>query len=328
MTPPAGWRPTASLEAARERARMLAAARDFFARHDVLEVETPALSKAAVSDPQIESVGATLRAVPGMPYFLHTSPEFAMKRLLAAGWPDVYQVCKVFRDGEVGRRHQPEFTMVEWYRLGTTFSAMMRHAVDFLAAVLDADRLPRAPRYLGYADAFAEFAGLDPLAASTDELARAVRADAGLARALGDDRDAWLDLVLTQSVAPRFAPDGLTVLHHFPVTQAALARRCPDDDRVADRFEVFLGEVELANGYHELTDSAEQRARIDADQRARRRRGQPARPLDERFLAAMDAGLPDCCGVAVGFDRLVMINTGSKTLAGVQTFTAVETDLE
>jgi len=305
---------------------MLAAARDFFARHDVLEVETPALSRAAVSDPQIETVGATLRAVPGVPYFLHTSPEFAMKRLLAAGWPDVYQVCKVFRDGEVGRRHQPEFTMVEWYRLGETFSGMMRHTVEFLAAVLAPGRLPRAPRFLSYADAFAEQAGLDPFAAAVDELARTVRADAGLARALGDDRDAWLDLVLTQAVAPRFPTDGLTVLHHFPATQAALARRCPDDDRVADRFEVFLGEVELANGYHELTDAAEQRARLDADQRARQRRGQPVRPLDERFLAAMDAGLPDCCGVAVGFDRLVMINTGSDTLAGVQTFTAVETE--
>ena len=320
----ARWQPGADLATARVRARMLAAARRFFDAHGLLEVETPAVSTAAVSDPNIESVEVRLHAAGGRPCFLHTSPEYAMKRLLAAGWPDIFQVCRVFRDGEVGRRHQPEFTMIEWYRSGFGLTQMMRHTVDFIEALLTPGRVSGAPRYVGYADAFRRQLGIDPLAAPTAELRAAARPDAQLAGALGEDRDAWLDLLLAREIVPRFPARRLTVLHHYPASQAALARRCPDDERVADRFEVFCGPLELANGYHELGDAAEQRARFAGDQARRQRAGRPLRPLDEKLLAALDAGLPDCAGVALGFDRLVMLECGRDRLREVQLFTALE----
>ncbi len=319
-----GWRPSSSLETARLRASMLRAAREFFAAHNVLEVETPALSTAAGSDPQIESVSATLSADPRHSYFLHTSPEFAMKRLLCAGWPDIFQVCRVYRDGEIGARHQPEFTMVEWYRRAIDLNGMMQHTVQFIAGLLDRVNPLREAAYLTYRDAFHQHAGVDPLSDSVSRLSAASDADPALVSTLGDDRDAWLDLLLTSRVAPQFAKDRLTVLHHYPASQAALARLCPDDEAVADRFEVFLGELELANGYFELTDASQQRARCARDQALRRQRQQPERPLDEKFLSALEHGLPSCCGVAVGFDRLVMLNAGADSLGAVQTFTAVE----
>lgn len=303
---------------------MLATARAFFAEHGVLEVETPALSPAAVSDPHIESVAVSLSAARGQPYFLHTSPEFAMKRLLCAGWPDIFQICRVYRDGEVGRYHQPEFTMVEWYRHDMTLQTMMQHVVEFVERLLEPRLATGDARYLSYRDAVQEAAGVDPLTAPLAELCSASRADRSLAAALGDDRDAWLDLLLARRVAAGFPRRRLTVLHHYPASQAALARRCPADDSLADRFEVFCGELELANGYHELADAAEQRQRFAADQARRRDAGRALRPLDDRFLAAMEAGLPDCCGVAVGFDRLVMINRGAASLCDVQAFTAVD----
>jgi len=318
------WRPSASVDVARVRADMLQAARAFFAEHDVLEVDTPSLSRGAVSDPQIESVPVSLSADPNVGYFLHTSPEFAMKRLLCAGWPDIFQICKVFRDAEVGRRHQPEFTMIEWYRRDMELDDMMQHTARFIERLLD--RVPQLRRtsYVSYQAAFEQHAGVDPFTASIAELKVASGADADLARSLGDERDIWLDLLLTTRVAPAFAADTLTVLHHYPASQAALARLCPSNAAVADRFEVFFGELELANGYFELSDADEQFARCKLDQQVRQRRQQPVRALDEKFLASLQHGLPPCCGVAVGFDRLVMINTGATDLQDVQTFVAVE----
>lgn len=304
---------------------MLSEARRFFAEHAILEVETPALQTAAVSDPHIESIEVRLQAAGDRPYYLHTSPEYAMKRLLAQGAPDIYQLGRVFRDGEVGRRHQPEFTMAEWYRRGLDLPAMMRHTVEFIERLLDSGLLSAPARYISYVDAFRRQLGIDPLVATADELRAAARADDDLANALGQDRDAWLDLLLARDVAAAFPNRRLTVLHHYPASQGALARHCPDDARLADRFEVFCGDVELANGYHELADADEQRARFAADQARRRRAGLAVRPLDESLLAALSAGLPDCCGVAVGFDRLVMINLRTDRLRDVQAFTAVET---
>ncbi len=318
------WRPTASLETARCRARMLGSARAFFAEHGVLEVETPALSAAAVSDPQIESIRALVQAGGDQPYFLHTSPEFAMKRLLAAGWPDIYQIGKVFRDGEVGPRHQPEFTMVEWYRREIAFEEMMQHTVAFIARVLDQHTSLDDANYLSYADAFQRYAGIDPHGSTLDELRVAADADDHLRRALGDDRDAWLDLLLTHRVATRFDREKLTVLHHYPASQSALARLCPGDPNTADRFEIFFGELELANGYYELNDAEEQESRCASDQELRARTNKPIRPLDRDFLAALRSGLPACCGVAIGFDRLVMVNSGAKELRQVQSITAVK----
>jgi len=326
MSTRARQQPAPALHAAQCRAQMLGAARRFFAAHGILEVDTPALSPSAVSDPHIESVQVALAADASRAYFLRTSPEFAMKRLLCAGWPDIYQVCRVFRDGECGRRHQPEFTLVEWYRRGLSLHDMMAHTVDFLNAVLEPRRLPAPAVHLRYVDAFTEHAGVHPLDSGLDALTAAAGADAGLEGALGTDREAWLDLLLADRVAPRFARDRLTVLHHYPAAQAALARRCPGDARLADRFEVFLGDIELANGYYELADAAEQRRRWQADQARRRARGQPVRPLDETLLDALARGLPDCCGVAVGFERLVMINCDSTDIRDVVPFAFAETD--
>ena len=319
------WRPSCSLETARLRARLLARARDFFASRDVLEVETPVFSRAAVSDPHIESIAAICGKDPARLAYLRTSPEFCMKRLLAAGWPDIYEIGKVFRGGEAGARHQPEFTMVEWYRLGFGLQEIVGDTLDFVSALLEERRLHLPAATLDYRDAFRRFAGVDagaPIAA----LAEACGADDRLADAMGEERDDWLDLVLATRIAPQFPADRLTVLQHYPESQAALARLCPDDPAVADRFEVFLGPLELANGFVELRDAVEQSARFDADQARRQQAGQPLRPRDERLLAALRHGLPACAGVAVGFDRLVMINAMADDIRRVQTFAFEEED--
>lgn len=320
------WQPTASLRTAQCRAQMLSRARDFFAEHRVLEVETASLSVAAASDPQIESIAARLQVRPEQDFFLHTSPEFAMKRLLCAGWPDIYQICRVFRDGEIGPRHQPEFTMVEWYRRGVSMDEMMQHTVAFIARILDRHEGLEQAHYLSYTEAFRQHAGVDPVKSPMVDLIDAAQADSQLRRAIGDDRNAWLDLLLNSTVAPAFDKHSLTVLHHYPAPQAALARLCPDNSELADRFEIFHGEAELANGYFELGDAAEQQRRCASDQTARRRSGKTERPLDLEFLAALHSGLPACCGVAVGFDRLVMVNTGATELQQVQSITAVKTE--
>lgn len=314
------WRPACSVETARRRAAMLARARAFFAARDVLEVETPAMSPAAVSDTHLESIEAHLVLDPGNPQYLRTSPEFAMKRLLCAGFPDIYEIGRVFRDGEAGARHQPEFTMVEWYRLGFGLREIIADTLEFLVALLDERHLARPAEQLDYRDAFRRFAGLDPFDAPIAALAAAAGADERLSAALGDRRDDWLDLVLATRIAPQFPADGLTVLRHYPASQAALARLCPADLAVADRFEVFRGELELANGFVELRDATEQSERIERDQAQRRAAGLPVRPRDERFLAALFHGLPPCAGVAVGFDRLVMINEMADDIRSTRTF--------
>jgi lysyl-tRNA synthetase class 2 len=300
---------------------MLQQARDFFAARHVLEVDTPALSRAAVSDPQIDSLEVRLDLRRPTPYYLHTSPEFCMKRLLSAGYPDIYEICKVFRDNEAGTRHQPEFTMAEWYRVDFGLRAIMQDTVDFLTTLIEPQHLPQPPQFLEYREAFERFAGVDPLEAPVFRLAAACAADGELTARLGDRRSDWLDLLLASRILPQFAAGRLTVLCHYPAEQAALARLCPDDTAVADRFEVFLGDQELANGYVELQDAAEQARRFERDQAIRRALGRPIRPLDRRFVAALEAGLPACAGVAVGFDRLLMINEMTDDIRKVQTFT-------
>jgi len=315
-----GWRPTAGPDVARLRAAMLKRVRLFFQEQDVLEVDTPALSGAAVSDPHIESISASLALDRTRPYFLHTSPEFCMKRLLCAAYPDIYQVCKVFRDNEAGRTHQPEFTMVEWYRLGFDLERIIRDTLDFIATTLHDKTLPGSSLQLSYREAFLQYAGCDPLTADVAILSGLAGADDSLRQSVGNDRDAWLDLLLDTKVVPRFETDRLTILRHYPISQAALARPCPTNDMLADRFEVFLGQFELANGYVELTDPDEQLRRIANDQLVRKSNGQENRPVDNAFIAAMQAGLPACAGVAAGFDRLLMIHAGTDDIRNVQTF--------
>lgn len=318
------WRPSSGPDAAARRAAILRRVRAWFERADVLEVDTPALSSTAVSDVQIESLEIASSIVSRSPLFLHTSPEFCMKRLLAAGYPDIFSIARVFRDGEVGRRHQPEFTMIEWYRRDMGLSEIVADTVGLIGEALGDAAPAAAPTIIDYYDAIHDVTGIDARSADIETLARAVNADTELRAALGNERDDWLDLLLSIRVIPEFAANRLTVLQHYPANQAALARLCPDDHGVADRFEVFLGQVELANGYVELTDAGEQAARIATDNVSREARGRPVRPVDHDLLAALDAGLPPCAGVALGLERLQMLHDRTDDIGDVTTFTFEE----
>ncbi|NHA15534.1 EF-P lysine aminoacylase EpmA [Thioalkalivibrio sp. XN279] len=314
------WQPTASLEALRLRARLLAETRAFFDARGLLEVETPQLSTAAATDLHLESLQARAPGG-GLDGWLHTSPEFPMKRLLAAGSGDCWQLARVFRGGEHGRRHNPEFSLLEWYRVGWDATRLMDEVEAFVRA-LAAGRLPLQDALrLSYREAFRRHAGLDPFGAAAGELAAALEARAvQIPQGVAQDRDALLDLALALLVEPALDPAQPTFIHDFPASHAALARIRPGDPPVAERFELFLGGMELANGFCELTDATEQRARFAADLDARRRRGLATLPLDERLLAALAHGLPACSGVALGFDRLVMLLAGAEDIRDVLAF--------
>lgn len=319
------WRPTADWEVLRLRAGLLAQTRAFFAARGVLEVETPVLSAAAVTDPHLLSFSASysgpgLRC--GQPLYLHTSPEFPMKRLLAAGSGCIYQIAKVFRNGEAGRRHNPEFTLLEWYRLGFDHHRLMTEVAE-LAATLLAGRLPLAGvERLSYRELFQRAVQIDPHRTHVPELA--ARAEAlNLAIPSGmptDDVDPWLDLLLTHCIEPHLGQGCLTFVYDYPASQAALARLRPGDPAVGERFELYVSGLELANGFHELSDAVEQRRRFEAENAARRVQGLPVMPLDERLLSALEAGLPECAGVALGFDRLVMLAAGKTSIQDVIAF--------
>tara|TARA_R110002096_G_scaffold6305_11_gene29319 strand:+ start:13319 stop:14314 length:996 start_codon:yes stop_codon:yes gene_type:complete len=313
------WRPTSGVTVARRRADILQRLRGYFATYDVLEVDTPALSVTAVSDVQIESIAAhsTLSRVP---LYLHTSPEFCMKRLLAAGYPDIYSICRVFRDGEAGARHQPEFTLLEWYRHDFSLGDIIQDTLRVIATALGEPAYSRSAIIRDYCEAFRDTVGVDPLTAGIDELATAAQADSELRASLGENRSDWLDLLLATRVAPAFPRDAATVLRHYPAGQAALARLCPEDSQVADRFEVFIGGLELANGYVELTDASIQADRFANDQLERRQRGYLQRPQDQALLAALQHGLPPCAGVALGLERLQMIHENTDDIRNVIAF--------
>jgi len=312
------WQPSAGLDALKSRAAMLAAARRFFAVRGVLEVDTPTLSAAAPSDPQIESL-ATRVAGFSAPLYLSTSPEYPMKRLLAAGSGDIYQICKVFRDEERGRWHNPEFTLLEWYRLGFDDARLMSEVEALVAELLAPFRVLEPAERVSYSAALLRHAGVDAHRSSEAELAAAATRH-GITCAAELDRDARLDLLMGLVVGPKLGRERPCFVHDYPASQAALARLKPGVPAVAARFELYLDGLELANGFHELADSAEQRARFTHDLQLRHARGQALAPLDERFLAALDAGMPECAGVALGFDRLVAVALGAKRLTDVMAF--------
>jgi len=317
------WRPAASLAVLHSRAAMLARIRAYFAAQEVAEVQTPVLSTAAVSDAAIESIAAA--GARGERLYLQTSPEYAMKRLLASGFGDCYQVCPVFRDGESGRLHNPEFTMIEWYRLDFGM-AEIQHDVDRLLRVACAELRDFPPaRFVSFRVAIEEACGLDCRSAATADI-RAVIAARGVESApdLEWDRDTWLDLLMGAVVGPALGHDGPVFVEDYPASQAALARLRTEADgtRVAERFELYVDGLELANGFRELGDPLEQRRRFEQDLAKRRARGQAQNPLDERLLAALAHGLPDCAGVALGFDRLVMAAHRLPTLAEAMAFPA------
>ncbi len=313
------WRPAAALETLALRARLLAEVREYFAAAGVMEVETPVLAVAPVTDVHLASL--VTRVAGRGEFYLQTSPEYAMKRLLAAGAPDIYQIGRVFRDGERGAQHNPEFTLIEWYRRGFDLDALMRDCAQLLARLLGTRRKLDTPQYLTYREAVSEFAGVDALEATPAELRACVgRHSIDAPREAPEDRDFWLDLLMSTVVGPRLGAGRLCFLHDYPASQAALARLNPRDPRVARRFEIYLEGVELANGFHELTDASEQRARFERDLGERSRRGMPGVPLDERLLAALQHGLPDCSGVALGFDRVAMLAAGARRIEEVIAF--------
>jgi elongation factor P--(R)-beta-lysine ligase len=297
---------------------MLDAAREFFRQRGVLEVETPILSAAAVSDPQIESLATQIAGMPGRSY-LCTSPEYPMKRLLAAGSGDIYQFCKVFRDGERGRWHNPEFTMLEWYRLGLNDADLMDEVEMLIGQLLLPRRTLQRAERLSYSAALQRHAGVDAFSSSDTQLLEAA-ARHGISCETQLDRDAKLDLLMGLVVGPRLGRDNPCFICDYPESQAALARLKPGLPRVAARFELYLDGLELANGFHELAQPEEQRDRFMKDLALRRARGQIQAPLDENLLAALEYGLPDCAGVALGFDRLVAIALGRDRLSGAMSF--------
>lgn len=318
MTKHINWRPDATLETLKSRARLLQRTRAFFAQRSVLEVETPAISHSATTEPHLNSwqVISTLRA--DQKFYLHTSPELPMKRLLASGSGDIYQLCKVFREGEQGRRHNPEFTLLEWYRTGFDMPAMMADVEEYFTELLQ-DKLVHKAEFVSWRQAFMDYANCDPFNATTEELKQVFTSYTQQdVPGMGDED--WLDLIMSQVVEPQFNRDRLVFVTHFPASQASLARLNPDDYRLAERFEVFAGGLELANGFHELTDVNEQRQRIKHENQLRKQRGLPVVDVDEHFLAALEHGMPDCSGVAVGFDRLVMLAAGITDIRQVMSF--------
>ncbi|MAS66245.1 MAG: elongation factor P lysine(34) lysyltransferase [Pseudomonadales bacterium] len=311
------WQPSATIDALRRRAGIINRIREFFAERGVLEVDTPSLSHAAVSDPFLHPFATECVPEGGgqaAMLYLHTSPEYPMKRLLAAGSGAIWQLCKVYRNGEIGRRHNPEFSMLEWYRPGFDHHQLMDEVDALVRAVLAGE----SARRVTYAAVFAEHTGLDIHQCSDADLQSLAAARCGFQGELS--RDGYLNLLFSECVEPRLqAP---TMVYAFPASQAALARVVEGDDRVpsAARFEMFVKGMELANGYFELTDADEQLRRFEADQAQREALGIAASPIDMPLVDALRSGMPSCAGVALGVDRLVMLALGASTIGEVIAF--------
>ncbi|MCY7353535.1 MAG: EF-P lysine aminoacylase GenX [Lysobacter sp.] len=316
------WQPAATPGTLRLRAQLNALIRAFFQDRHVLEVETPILSQAGNTDPNIASFvlefSGRTDGAPRMRW-LRTSPEFAMKRLLAAGIGDCYELGRVFRDGEAGGRHNPEFTMLEWYRVGWDHHRLMDEAVELVAAALElGGRAIPIVHKTTYREIYRQCLGVD-VVHDPDNALRAALGDVQIDPA-GLTRDDWLDLLMTHRIQPHLDAGTVTLVHGYPPSQSALARLTADDPPVAQRFELYLGPLELANGYHELTDPQEQRRRFQRDLDLRARRGDWQPPMDQHLLDALDAGLPDCAGVALGVDRLLMAMVGAARIDAALAF--------
>lgn len=309
----ADWRPSAPLANLHARAQLYMQVRAFFAARGVMEIEAPVMGAAAVTDPYIDSIIARCA---NRNYYLQSSPEFAMKRLLAAGSGPIYSLGKVFRNGESGRRHNPEFTLLEWYRPGFDDHELMQELTNLVVGLMPG----LATEKYSYRDWFQRHLGVDPHIASSKDLEALARQhiDTGID---SDDRDLWLDLLVSHVLESKLGP-GLTLIYDYPASQSALARLDVDEQgqQVARRFEAFLSGMELANGYWELTDAREQQQRFEADLDKRERENLPRYPSDEKLVAALEAGLPDTAGVALGVDRLLMCLVDAKTIGEVVPF--------
>lgn len=303
------WQPTTSLTALKARANLLAKIREFFAARQVLEVETPLLSHATIPDPNIHSFATQYFKET---LYLQTSPEFAMKRLLAKGSGDIFQICKAFRNEEHGFQHNPEFTILEWYRVGFDHHALMQDMDDFLHFLLNTNPAEKVT----YQAVFQKYLSIDPLNCSTSELI-AYAKQHGINEIPDLDKDSWLNLLFAEIIEPKLGLNRPTFIYNYPASQAALAKINGD---IAERFELFIDGIELANGFHELTDATEQRMRFEEENDKRLKQNLPTAPLDENFLAALKHGMPNCAGVAVGIDRLLLLIARKKNIKHVISF--------
>ena len=310
------WQPGASGDTLQARAALLVKIRAFFTSRAILEVETPLLCRSGITDPAIEPLWVGSGTSLDRPRYLQTSPEYAMKRLLAAGSGPIYQLAKAFRDGEAGGRHNPEFSLLEWYRPGFDHHQLMAEVTELLFLCLG-----RQPvQSFTYRDLFRQFLDIDPFTAPLSALEDLARGELDLGFSCGQ-RDTWLDLIMSHLIEPRLVNPGMCFVYDYPASQAALSRIVASEGvDVGQRFELYVNGMELANGYCELTDPGEQRARFVADNELRREAGQPDRPLDELLLAALDHGMPACSGVALGVDRLLMLVTGASDIRDVLAF--------
>lgn len=311
------WKATASVENLRKRAEVYARIRRFFAERDVMEVETPLMTTAAVSDPYIDTIECRYHPLPGQQEqtrYLQSSPEYAMKRLLASGSGAIYQICKAFRNGEYGKRHNPEFTMLEWYRPGFDHHRLMDEVEALVMPLLGLTSCQR----ISYGDLFQQYLCIDPYSATAAELA--IIAHQYIELEMEDDnRDNWLNLLMSHVIEPQLAAQGGVFVYDYPASQAALSKVMKNStgQLVACRFELFVAGIELANGYYELTDAAEQARRFELDIAQRKTEGLPVRPTDQLLVAALENGLPECAGVAMGLDRLVMLVSGTQQISDV-----------
>lgn len=307
------WRPTAEPAQLQARADLLRTLRLFFEDRGVLEVQTPVLGQHGVSEPAIDSVAAGWSGYSG---YLQSSPEYHMKRLLAAGSGPIFQVSPVFRAGEEGRYHNPEFSILEWYRPGFTLDQLMAEVAELVVAVLDCPM----PQKHSYRSLFLQLLSLDPWRDPAARICEAAADASGLSPA-ELDRDEALDVLMSHCIEPYLQSWGPVFVTDYPPSQAALARTVEQDGvTVARRFELYVDGLELCNGYHELTDSQEQAERFRLDNVERAQKGRPAMAPDERLLAALAAGVPECCGVALGLDRLLMLATGASHIEQVLAF--------
>ena len=314
------WHPSASIETLKQRAHIIQQIRQFFALKNVMEVETPALSHATITDLHLHTFKTTFNnplSPTASTMYLQTSPEYAMKRLLCAGSGAIFQMCKAFRNEEAGRMHNPEFSILEWYQPAYDHFHLMAEIDELLRGILACEAADK----ISYQNVFKQYLDCDPLNASLDDLKKlANQYGYGGIAAKEQDPDVLLNLLFSQHIEPKIAQSRPCFVYDFPATQAALARISPADPRVAERFELYFKGIELANGFHELSDPQEQRQRFETDNEKRRAAGLPAMSIDENLLDALSSGLPDCSGVAMGIDRLLMLALQKQSIQEVLAF--------
>jgi len=312
------YKNSASIKTLKKRAEILARIREFFAKRNVLEVETQALSHATVTDPHIKSISADFQnfgSSEKQTLYLQTSPEYAMKRLLVRGSGSIYQICKAYRQGEIGKQHQPEFTMLEWYRVGFNHHDLMDEMSEFFQEVLSISNTERKT----YLDVFTQYLNINPHTASAKDLSTIAKSK-GLSIEGEYDKNTWLDVLFSKHIEPNLGVSSPVFVYDYPDSMAALAKVRHEKYKLASRFEVYFRGVELANGFHELQDAMEQRARFKKDLEYRKKSNLENLDIDEHFLNDLEQGLPDCAGVALGVDRLIMLALSYDKISDVVCF--------